>query len=519
MSADVLIVGAGPTGLMLACWLARLGIHPLVIDKKEGLTRESRALAVQARTLETYDMLGIVERALPQGVRVAAVNILLKQHRVGRIKLGEIGSGLSPYPYLFVMGQDKTEHLLLEHYLEEGGQVRWKTSLGGLKQDDEGVSAELQQADGHAETVRVRYLCGCDGAGSRVRQALGIDFLGGTYARRFFVADVRGSFHKVEGELSIWLGEQGFLGFFPMPGQDHYRIVGIVPPNLVERPDLTFEEIRPEVERYSDMRVTETFWLSTYSVHHRVAHAFRRGRVFLLGDAGHLHSPVGGQGMNTGLMDATNLGWKLAAVLKGEADERLLASYELERIPFAHLLVNTTDRVFSTVGTSSPWVRLLRSVVVPAVFTMIAWLPAVRRALFGLISQTRINYHNSPISRGAAGGVRAGDRLPWVKWSGDGNKGGSNYDSLRMLSPQIQVYGAVSPEVELWASQHPEFPLTRLPWTAEAAHVGFQSGACYFLRPDGYVAYASTHFNKQEFLAFLRDAWGRSSVGARQAGE
>lgn len=354
MNTDVLIVGAGPTGLMLACWLERLGIHPLVIDKKKGLIRESRALAVQARTLETYDLLGIVERALPQGIRVAAVNILLKQHRMGRIKLGEIGSELSPYPYLFVMGQDKTEHLLLEHYLEHGGQVRWETELRGLKQDDAGRSAELHQANGQVETVRARYVCGCDGVGSKVRQALGIDFLGESYTQRFFVADVQGSLHKVKDELSIWLGKQGFLGFFPMPGQDHYRIVGIVPPHLVERPELTFEEIRPEVERYSEMRVTEMFWLSTYHVHHRVAHAFRCGRVFLLGDAGHLHSPLGGQGMNTGLMDATNLGWKLAAVVKGEADERLLASYEPERMPFARLLVNTTDRVFSAVATSSP---------------------------------------------------------------------------------------------------------------------------------------------------------------------
>ncbi len=519
MNTDVLVVGAGPTGLMLACWLARLGIRPLVIDKKEGLTRESRALGVQARTLETYDMLGIVERALPQGVRVAAVNVLLKQHRVGRIKLGEIGNGLSPYPYLFVMGQDKTEYLLLEHYLEQGGQVQWETSLAGLKQDDEGVSAELRRADGYAETVRVQYVCGCDGAGSAVRQALGIDFPGGTYTQRFFVADVRGSFHKVKDELSIWLDNQGFLGFFPMPGQDYYRIVGIVPPNLVDRHDLTFEDIRPEIERYSDMRVMETFWLSTYNVHHRVANAFRRSRVFLLGDAGHIHSPAGGQGMNTGLMDATNLGWKLAAVLKGEADERLLASYEPERMPFARLLVNTTDRVFAAATTSSPWVRMLRSTVVPAMFTMIGGLPQVRHALFGLVSQTRINYHDSPISRGAAGHVRAGDRLPWVKWGKDGNKDRSNYDSLRLLSPQIQVYGVVSPEVELWASQHPEFPLTRLPWTSEAARAGFQSGACYFLRPDGYVAYASADFNKEEFLAFLQGAWGWRGIGAKQAGE
>ena len=519
MNTDVLIVGAGPTGLMLACWLARLGIRPLVIDKKKGPTRESRALAVQARTLETYDLLGIVDRALPQGVRVAAVNVLLGQHRVGRITLGEIGSGLSPYPYLFVMGQDKTEHLLLEHYLEQGGQVRWETTLGGLEQDDEGVSAELHAADGYAETARVQYACGCDGAGSVVRQALGIDFLGGTYTRRFFVADVRGSFHKVKDELSIWLGKKGFLGFFPMPGLDHYRIVGIVPPNLVDRPELTFEDIRSEIERDSDMRVMEAFWLSTYNVHHRVAHTFRCGRVFLLGDAGHLHSPVGGQGMNTGLMDATNLGWKLAAVLAGEADERLLASYEPERMPFAHLLVNTTDRVFSTVETPTPWGRMLRSVVAPVALTMIAWLPQVRHALFGLISQTRINYHDSPMSWGTAGSVRAGDRLPWVKWREDKDKHSSNYDSLRILSPQIQVYGVVPPEVERWASQHPQFPLTRLPWTPEAARAGFQSGACYLLRPDGYVAYASTRFNKEEFQAYLRDAWGWRSIGVKQAGE
>jgi FAD binding domain len=287
----------------------------------------------------------------------------------------------------------------------------------------------------------------------------------------------------------------------------------------VDRHDLTFEDIRPEIERDSDMRVTETFWLSTYHVHHRVANAFRRSRVFLLGDAGHIHSLAGGQGMNTGLMDATNLGWKLAAVVKGEADERLLASYEPERVPFARLLVNTTDRVFAAATTSSPWVRLLRSVIVPTMFTMITWLPQVRRALFGLISQTRVNYHDSPISRGAAGGVQAGDRLPWVKWSEDVNKDGSNYDSLRILSPQMQVYGGVSPEVEAWASQHSEFPLTRLPWTFEAARAGFQCGACYFLRPEGYVAYASAHFNKEEFLAFLWDAWGWRGARANQTGE
>lgn len=223
--------------------------------------------------------------------------------------MGEIGRGLSPYPYLFVMGQDKTERLLLEDYLEQGGQVRWETLLEGLKQDDEGVSMELRRADGQTKTARSRYVCGCDGAGSTVRQALGVDFLAGPTPSASLLRTCEALSTRSRTGSVIWLGKQGFLGFFPMPGQGHYQIVGIVPPNFLERHDLTFEDIQPEIERYSDMRVTETFWLSTYHVHHRVAHAFRCSRVFLLGDAGHLHSPAGGQGMISGLMDATNLGW------------------------------------------------------------------------------------------------------------------------------------------------------------------------------------------------------------------
>jgi hypothetical protein len=223
-----------------------------------------------------------------------------------------------------------------------------------------------------------------------------------------------------------------------------------------------------------------------------------------LGDAAHIHSPVGGQGMNTGLMDATNLGWKLAAVLKGEADERLLASYEPERMAFARQLVATTDRVFTVATSPKTTTRVLRSMIAPLVISLLSRIPQMRRLLFTLISQIRVNYRHSPLSRGTAGHVRGGDRLPWVKWS----DGGSNYDALRTLRPHLQVYGAVPPEVEAFAGQHPEFLLTRLPWTPAAARAGLQAGACYLLRPDGYVAYATPHFNEKEFLAFLQDAWG-----------
>lgn len=510
MDTDVLIVGAGPTGLMLAYWLARLGIQPLVIDKKEGPTRESRAIGVQARTLETYDMLGIVEHALPQGVMVTRFDMLINQRAEGHIKFGDLGKGFSPYPYFFAMGQNKTERLLLQQFTEAGGMVRWGTTLGDLSPTDEGVCVELHSASGQSETVQARYVCGCDGASSQVRHALGIGFPGETYAQRYFVTDVQDATLQTEGEVRVSIGEGLFYGIFPMPGKNHYRIIAFIPPDLLDKPDLTFEDVRPYVERDTKIRATDTFWFATYNSHHRMAERFRCERVFLLGDAAHIHSPAGGQGMNTGLMDATNLGWKLAAVLKGEADERLLGSYEPERMAFARQLLATTDQAFTVVTSPRPAFRVFRSVIAPTLLPVLFRSPQVRRLFFFLVSQTRVHYRKMPISRGAAGRVHAGDRLPWVQWSG----GGSNYDALRTLKPHVQVYGTVSPEVERFARQHPEFPLRRFSFTPEAARAGLRAGAFYLLRPDGYVAYAASRFSSEEFLAFLRDAWGWREVGA-----
>ncbi|GCE10058.1 FAD-dependent monooxygenase [Dictyobacter aurantiacus] len=511
MDTDVLIVGAGPTGLMLACWLARLGIHPMVIEKKAGLTSESRAVGVQARTLETYDMLGIVDRALPQGVPVKEMNLLINRRLVGRVKMGEIGKGLSPYPYFFVMSQDRTERLLFEAFTEQAGQVRWETTIGDLVQDEQGVNVELQRADGKSERVRARYVCGCDGASSQVRHALNLDFPGGTYPQHFYVADALITSPQPEGVISISIDGDRFHALFPMPGPNHYRVLGYVPPELTDKTDLTFEDVRSTFEDSMGAQVAKVFWFSTYNTHHRIAEHFQRGRVFLLGDAAHIHSPAGGQGMNTGLMDASNLGWKLAAVLQGEAGERLLASYEPERMAFAHLLVATTDRVFTAASSPTLRARLFRSAIVAPLFSGLSQLPQMRRWFFGTISQTRLNYRHSPMSRGAASLVQAGDRLPWVKCS----DGSSNYDALCTLKVHLQVYGTVSPEIEGFTREHPEVPVKQFSFTPEAARAGLQEGACYLLRPDGYVAYASPQFSSEELLAYLRDVWCWREVGAK----
>lgn len=501
---DVLVVGAGPTGLMLASWLARAGVKALVIDDKPGPVNESRALGVQARTMETYDMMGLGARALREGVPARGAAVWVGHRRVVSAVLGEMGRGVSPHPYLFVMGQDRTERLLLDDLQAHGGDVAYGTRLVSLAQDAERVTAEIELPDGQTVTVQARWACGCDGAKSPVRHALGLGFAGGTYPHRFFVADVTADGPLGEGELGLCATETGFLAFFPMLGHRHYRIIGIVPAAYADDPDVGIEAVRAGIERDSAMTLRQTHWFSTYNVHHRVAERFRRGRAFLLGDAGHIHSPVGGQGMNTGLMDAANLGWKLGAVIDGAADERLLDSYEPERMPFARRLVATTDEIFTFVTTTSSWLSRLRTTLIPIGFGLGTHLPVLRRELYGLISQTRVAYHDSPLSCGQAGHVKGGDRLPWVHR----RDGSSNYDVLTRLQPHLQVYGSVPGPVEAYAAAHPGLPLVNFPADQPALDAGFEPGAVYLVRPDGYVAYAATHFAPTAFEQYVRTTWG-----------
>jgi hypothetical protein len=231
--------------------------------------------------------------------------------------------------------------------------------------------------------------------------------------------------------------------------------------------------------------IAKVNWFSTYRVHHRVAHSFRTGRAYLLGDAAHIHSPVGGQGMNTGIGDAVNLAWKLAAVLDGGAVDGLLDTYELERIGFARRLVATTDRVFTVATSPGRLARLVRTRLVPLLLPVIFRLPGVRRFLFRTVSQTGIEYRGSPLSAGAAGSVRGGDRLPWVATGPHED----NFETLTSLAWQVHVYG--EPRRELTdACAELRLPIHAFAWTPEMSVAGLVRGALYLVRPDGYVALA-----------------------------
>jgi FAD binding domain len=289
----------------------------------------------------------------------------------------------------------------------------------------------------------------------------------------------------MNGELHIDLDEADFLGVFPLAGAGRARLIGTVRDQRAEQPErLRFEDVSQRAIAHLGLAVGKVNWFSTYHVHHRVAGQFRRGRVFLLGDAAHIHSPVGGQGMNTGIGDAINLAWKLAGVLRGEADERLLASYEPERIGFARRLVATTDRVFSFVTAPGKLADLVRTRFAPALLAGALALEPVREYLFRTVSQVMVNYRGSPLSAGAAGSVHGGDRLPWVR---DGST--DNHESLRRIGWQVHVYGGARQPLRAVCTAQ-GMPLQVFPWSASHGAAGLERDALYLLRPDTYVALA-----------------------------
>ncbi|HRO61007.1 MAG TPA: FAD-dependent monooxygenase, partial [Burkholderiaceae bacterium] len=402
---QVLVVGAGPTGLMLANQLARFGVRVAIIDRHAGPARETRALGVHARTLEIYSQLGLTRRAIELGRPAVGVNLWTSGRRPAvRIPLGDIGSELSPYPFVLILGQDDNEKLLGELLGRQGVAVRWNTELVGLELRAGHVRARLRRPDGTIDELDAAWVAGCDGARSAVREANAIPFEGAPYEHVFFVADARLAGPLVAGELNVFLRDEGFHLFFPMRGSDHWRVVGILPPRLRGRDGLDFEQVFPSVREQIglDLRLSACSWFSSYRIHHRRAARFREHRCFVLGDAAHIHSPVGAQGMNTGLQDAYNLGWKLALVCSGRAGETLLDTYHEERWPVAGRLLETTDRAFSLVISDGTVARLLRTRVLAQVLALAMRLRPVRELAFRTVSQIGIAYRGSRLSTDSA---------------------------------------------------------------------------------------------------------------------
>ena len=482
---NVLIVGAGPTGLVLALWLARQGVEVRIIDKAAEPGTTSRALAVHARTMELYRQLGLDQPVAKNGYTVPGARLWVGGEQKARVPFEALVSDLTPYGFLHIYPQDEHERLLIGRLEAMGVTVERPVELSGFEDKGDGVVARLRTADGREEDVTADFIAGCDGARSKVREIMGTGFPGGTYDEVCYVADVQGHGPAFNGDLNVDLEASDFLAVFPLAHEGRIRLIGAIGPHDGKDVDtLTFADIKGRAVQALELEVDKVNWFSVYHVHHRVTDHFRRGQAFLLGDAAHIHTPVGGQGMNTGIGDAINLAWKLKAALDGKAADRLLDTYETERRAFALRLVSTTDKAFVFVASDGPVAELVRRRIAPIVLPQIVRFAAARDFIFRTISQIAITYRGKGLDEGRAGTVQGGDRLPWVRL-GDGD----NHASLEAIAWQVHVYGTAKPALADWCRAH-AIALHVYDWQDSCRNAGLKRDGLYLVRPDTYVGLA-----------------------------
>ena len=515
----VLIVGAGPTGLMMASQLSRFGIPFRIIEKNEGPTTQSRALVIQPRSLEIFEQMGLAEPAVKQGKIFQTINYVVNGELAQRVPLGHFGEGLTQFPYLLILEQSKTEPLLGNFLRQQGHSIEWQTELVSFDQNDSGICATLKHLD-KEERVETDWLIGADGASSLVRKLIGIPFGGDTYKESLFVLDCKINWPFKDDEAAIALSKDAFGLFFPMT-DGRCRVSGIVSEEYADKDTISFEEVNRDFAKNLKMDVvlSDPQWISLYHAHHRYVAQFRKGRCFLTGDAAHVHSPAGAQGMNTGLQDAYNLGWKLALVIRGKANEALLDTYHEERLPIARKLVRTTDRLFGITVSQNPLVVFWRVHVMPHLVALIPKEKHLLRFAFRLISQIGIHYRNSSLSRNASLGSfprkapRPGDRLPLLIFQ---EKEKPVNIQARVKEPAFHLLlfpGTRKEEdtnrIRCFVDEQGDLiQVEAIPLTAQTEDaykfLGLQSGGYYLVRPDMYVSYRSNRFDSEHLKRFLK---------------
>jgi len=455
----VLIAGAGPVGLSLALMLQRFRIPYRIIDPSPQPAKESRALAIHARTLELFESLGIADDFTAQGLKVDAMHL-----HSGREQLAQISfRGLaSEYPYILSLPQNVTEEILNRHVQVERG-----LHLSAISQEDERVTCEIADSAGAAVKEGFSYVVGCDGARSTTRHLLGSSFEGGDYEESFVLADVKVAWDLPEDEFHVFSAAKGILAVFAFRGGRSRVIVSAEAGALPREPTLEGVQSLAEERGPGRIQLTDPAWITGFRIHHRMVNAFGQGRVFLAGDAAHIHSPAGGQGMNTGIQDAWNLAWKLGVVMRGVAGSELLDSYDAERRPVAHKVLKETHLLTRMVTLQNPAAEYVRNKLAPVL------IHAAESAIAENMSQLAVSYRSSPLSEDhhlAGSPLRAGDRSPVV----------FPFETFTLLV----TGGAAMPES---MDRYAGFVTVR----KEQSLPAFASTepALYLVRPDQYIAF------------------------------
>lgn len=508
MDTQVLIVGAGPTGLMAANQLLRFGIDFILIDPKSGPTIESRAIAVTARSLEIYQQLGLSETVVANGIKMNSFNLFSEGHQKAEVKIGEIGKGMTDFPYLLAYEQSQNETLLYENLKKNGKNVAWETEFISLKEHENHVVV-LAKKDNEAFEIKAEYLIGCDGAKSPIRHQLNFNFHGGTYENKFFVADVVMNWKLPHNNLVIAPSDTNFCGFFPLKGDRYFRVLGSLPRAYFDKEDISFADIEKEVIKTIGIPLDfeKVNWFSVYNLHHRCVDNFSAGRVHLAGDSAHIHSPAGGQGMNTGLQDAYNIAWKLAFVLKKYAKTDLLTTYNEERLPFAQWLMTFTDRMFNLMTSDNWFIAKFRKYIALNLLSKIFTFEAIRPIMFRRVSQIWYHYADKSLSVSTSRQkllFQAGDRLPYIS---DASLVTPFYELFREASFHLLYLSDEPLKEEIKEKIKNTFPFpiktVNYPLTESWTKLGVEKPLFVLIRPDNYIAYLFDSFSVPETENYL----------------
>lgn len=520
---EVLVVGAGPTGLALAYQLRRLGVDCTLVEQHAGPSTTSKALGLQYRASEVLAWMGLAERFIARAETGTRVTFHAEGRALFDLRLGlaaEMSDREAFAPRALVLPQSETEAILLAALRERGGEVAWSTTFLGFTQDAAGVRARLRLADGTETEVAARYLVSCEGAHSAIRKLAGIEFAGTTYPLDFAMADVRCVWRYSHGSGHVWFHGDGIVAAMAMPGRDRWRF--FIDITGAARPDgeVDLELVRRlMVERTGERAavIDEPTWLTRFKISCRMVDRYRVGRVFLAGDAAHIHSPAGGQGITTGIQDAYNLAWKLGLVLRGGASEALLETYEEERLPIAREVLRTTDRNTKAVWTHGGPRQWLRDhVVLPLLST--TW---VQRRMVRKLTQLDMHYRGRRLSvdAGRVGRLRAGDRAPDVVLVDPADGGRSTLFSHLQAGRFVALAFGTGDDAGL------EEVLRRRGVTLVRAALGRaeltrlyapRPGSLLLVRPDGYLGYVGPA-DARRVAAYLDALWGAAEQPARDA--
>lgn len=506
---DVLIIGAGPTGLMLACQLLRFGVSFRIIDAHPNRAYESRAFAIQAKSMEIFQNLGIVSEFLEQAQTGMHAYIYASGKPVAELSFKDVATENTPYPSIFFISQSITEQILLNYIQKQNVQVEQQTKLLSFSQTDDAIEATItNQQSKIIENCRCRYIVGCDGAHSTVRHALAIPFEGAAYKQEFILADA-----TLEWPLKR---DKGFMAFFDKTGvfihvqlnNNTSRVMGArigkennsndAPPTVNE-----IEELGKAIT-HTNIKLSNVAWMSRFHLHHRAVKQYQEGRAFLAGDAAHIHSPVGGQGMNTGIQDATNLAWKLAFVINKKAPEELLSTYNIERQRVGEVLVKTTDRIFGFMTSTDFFTSIFRLFLLPIIFKLIGKIVFLQKKMFHFISQLGIHYQpNAFVYENTTNadamflsGPKAGYRAPDapIKHTSLFEIFSNTPCNILIFSAKHEITSDVENKIKnLERLDKTWFAIHKFQKSAETeiifSRYSISSSGIFFIRPDGYIGF------------------------------